>query len=98
MPLCAPPLESTGCYGCAFFAAAQHPDIAAYYSRLLHRGILHRDLIRDREGRGEFPPAAILRSSVPSEARGEVERQLIPMLAAVAESNFLLLRDRETVD
>ena len=79
----------------AFFTPFEVPAIADYYGRLLHRGIVHRDLIRDREGRGEFPPAAMLRERVPPEGRGELERQLIPLLADAARPNFLILDGRE---
>ncbi len=75
----------------AFFAPFQNPDISAYYGGLFHRGILHRDLIRSRERRGEFPPAAILRELVPPEGRGEVERALLPVLHEAVRPNFLLL-------
>ena len=82
----------------AFFAQFQNPDISAYYASLFHRGILHRDLIRSRKGRGEFPPAGTLRALVPPEARGEVERALLPMLHEAVRPNFLLLTRPERVD
>jgi len=82
----------------AFFATFQNPDISAWYGGLFHRGILHRDLIRSREGRGEFPPAVILRNLVPPERRGEVERVLLPVLHEAVRPNFILLAWPERVD
>ncbi|MFC1529855.1 hypothetical protein ACFL6R_03955 [Gemmatimonadota bacterium] len=74
----------------AFFAPFQNPDISAYYGGLVHRGILHRDLIRSREGRREFPPAATLRELAPPERRGEIERALLPVLHEAVRPNYLL--------
>ncbi len=73
----------------AFFATFQNPEISEYFEDLFHRGVLHRDLIRYREGRGEFPPATILREMVPPEVRGEVDRELSDYLSRAAEPNFL---------
>ncbi|MFC1629268.1 hypothetical protein ACFL3H_09195 [Gemmatimonadota bacterium] len=73
----------------AFFAAFPNPEISGYYKGLFHRGVLHRDLIRYREGRGEFLPATILREMVPLEAREEVDRELSDYLNRAVEPNFL---------
>lgn len=74
----------------AYFATFQNPEISRYYGNLFHRGMLHRDLIRYRNGNGEFPPATILREMVPPEVRGEVDRELSAFLSEAARPNFLL--------
>ena len=73
-----------------FFAEFGHPQIDRYFNSLIHRGILHRDLIAHREGRRVFPPVKVLIDTLPPERRSEILRPIDQYIIQVSQSNYLL--------
>jgi len=65
-------------------------DIAAYF-RTWHRGTVHRDLVRYRNGDQEFPPVAMALSIAPQNKRATVEEKLRALLDHASAPNSLFV-------
>jgi len=73
----------------AFFAEFRHQRIDRYFNSLIHRGILHRDLIAHRKGRKVFPPVKVLTETLPPQHRAEILEPIDRYIIRVSQPNYL---------